>query len=693
MSLETLGIENRSASFIDKLDEMAYKGSDLGSLYTPEKTVFKVWAPTAENVVLKLYDTGEQGKGKLLEQTKMKFIEQEGIWTLEKDGDLAGTFYVYGITVNGEENEVVDLYAKAVGISGNRAMVVDLKGTNPEGFENDCHVMQEKNTDAIIWEVHVKDFSSHPSSGISEKNRGKYLAFTENNTTLNGEGEIATGVNYLKELGINYVHLLPVADWENDEHKEAEDGSFNWGYDPKNYNVPEGVYCSDPADGTCRIREFKQMVMGLHEAGIGVVMDVVYNHTAKAKESWFHLTVPGYYYRHDEEGAFLDGSACGNETASERAMFRKFIVDSILYWATEYHIDGFRFDLMGLHDVETMNAVREALNEAGLSDIILYGEPWDAGSNGMGGTVLPANKKYVKNLTKGIAVFNDDFRDSVKGYVFHDSGRGFVQGGNVENPSEIGFVSKQYGDEDVIAAIQANASIETSENSNWAKVPWAKNPSQAVQYVSAHDNLTLWDKLALSTIENPSEEHYKHGTEEMLQMNKLAAATLFTSQGMVFFQAGEEFARTKLGDENSYISSILINQLEWTNLVKFQELNEYYKGLIQLRKSYAPFRANTNSTIDHMCFLEDVEQNFIAYTISIPETEKEKAFMAAVLLNATTVEKCVTLKTVNGAMPKRWAVVANAKKAGVEPLAVINSNQITVPERSALILLDESLIK
>lgn len=682
----------KTSSFLDELDERAYRGNDLGSVYTPWKTVFKVWAPTAEDVVLKLYDTGEQGKGQLLEQAGMEFLEEEGIWTLEKEGDLAGVFYTYGITVNGQHSEVVDLYAKAVGISGNRAMVVNLENTNPKGFEHDCHVMQKKNTDAIIWEVHVKDFSSNPNSGISEKNRGKYLAFTEKNTTLNGEGKIATGVDYLSELGINYVHLLPVSDWENDELKECRNGSFNWGYDPKNYNVPEGVYCSDPKDGECRIREFKQMVMGLHQAGIGVVMDVVYNHTAKAEESWFHLTVPGYYYRHDKEGAFLDGSACGNETASEREMFRKFIVDSILYWATEYHVDGFRFDLMGLHDVDTMNAVRAALNEAGLSDVILYGEPWDAGSNGMSGEVIPANKNYVKNLAEGIAVFNDDFRDSVKGYVFHDGGRGFVQGGNVENPSEIGFVSKKYSDEDVIAAIQANAALETSKNSTWAKVPWAKNPSQSVQYISAHDNLTLWDKLALSTIKTPLAEHYLNGTEEMLQMNKLAAATLLTSQGMVFFQAGEEFARTKMGDENSYISSISINQLEWSNLVKFKELNDYYKGLIKLRKTFTPFRENTNRTNDHMYFLEDDSQNFIAYTISIPATKDEKAFMAAVLLNSTSEEKSVTLETINKAMPEEWAVVVDANKAGIEPLQIIRGAHITVPGRSALVLIDKERI-
>lgn len=665
-----------------ELDTRAYYGNDLGAVYSKEKTVFKVWAPTAELVRLNLYEKGAKGEGEPYSTRIMNNIPENGIWEITVPGDLYGVFYTYSITVNGTTKETVDIYSKAVGVNGDRGMVVDLQKTNPENFEEDKYVTVKKITDSIIWEVHVQDFSSAESSGISEANRGKYLAFTEEGTTLDGDGRIPTCMNYLKELGVNYIHLLPSQNSAN-----GDTGTdFNWGYDPKNYNVPEGRYTSNPYDGVTRIREFKQMVQGIHKSGIGVVMDVVYNHTFSTEGTGFEETVPGYYYRMDENGRFLDASACGNETASDRIMFRKFMIDSILYWTEEYHIDGFRFDLMGIHDVETMNAIRKALDDAGHKDVILYGEPWSAGPTGMSGDDLPANKDNVKFLNDRIAVFNDDFRDAVKGYVFYDLSKGFVQGGNTDSPEGEDFSFKSYCDADLIAAIQANANEKASADSFWTKKAWANNPSQSIAYASAHDNLSLWDKLIKSTVENPDDELYTKGTEDIIAMNKLAAATILTSQGLVFFQAGEEFGRTKLGDENSYKSDISINRLDWTRVRTFSGLNEYYKGLIKLRKAFAPFRDNTNTAINNMMFSDDKVENLIAYTIQNPDASENEWKTVAVILNSSSEEQTAKIVVKNGEVPCEWDVVVNKYKAGTDVIDHVSGSEVTVAAHSAMVL-------
>lgn len=665
-----------------ELDTRAYYGNDLGAVYSKEKTVFKVWAPTAELVRLNLYEKGAKGEGEPYSTRIMNNIPENGIWEITVPGDLYGVFYTYSITVNGTTKETVDIYSKAVGVNGDRGMVVDLQKTNPENFEEDKYVTVKKITDSIIWEVHVQDFSSAESSGISEANRGKYLAFTEEGTTLDGDGRIPTCMNYLKELGVNYIHLLPSQNSANDDTGT----DFNWGYDPKNYNVPEGRYTSNPYDGVTRIREFKQMVQGIHKSGIGVVMDVVYNHTFSTEGTGFEETVPGYYYRMDENGRFLDASACGNETASDRIMFRKFMIDSILYWTEEYHIDGFRFDLMGIHDVETMNAIRKALDDAGHKDVILYGEPWSAGPTGMSGDDLPANKDNVKFLNDRIAVFNDDFRDAVKGYVFYDLSKGFVQGGNTDSPEGEDFSFKSYCDADLIAAIQANANEKASADSFWTKKAWANNPSQSIAYASAHDNLSLWDKLIKSTVENPDDELYTKGTEDIIAMNKLAAATILTSQGLVFFQAGEEFGRTKLGDENSYKSDISINRLDWTRVRTFSGLNEYYKGLIKLRKAFAPFRDNTNTAINNMMFSDDKVENLIAYTIQNPDASENEWKTVAVILNSSSEEQTAKIVVKNGEVPCEWDVVVNKYKAGTDVIDHVSGSEVTVAAHSAMVL-------
>ena len=665
-----------------ELDTRAYYGNDLGAVYSKEKTVFKVWAPTAELVRLNLYEKGAKGEGEPYSTRIMNNIPENGIWEITVPGDLYGVFYTYSITVNGTTKETVDIYSKAVGVNGDRGMVVDLQKTNPENFEEDKYVTVKKITDSIIWEVHVQDFSSAESSGISEANRGKYLAFTEEGTTLDGDGRIPTCMNYLKELGVNYIHLLPSQNSANDDTGT----DFNWGYDPKNYNVPEGRYTSNPYDGVTRIREFKQMVQGIHKSGIGVVMDVVYNHTFSTEGTGFEETVPGYYYRMDENGRFLDASACGNETASDRIMFRKFMIDSILYWTEEYHIDGFRVDLMGIHDVESMNAIRKALDDAGHKDVILYGDPWSAGPTGMSGDDLPANKDNVKFLNDRIAVFNDDFRDAVKGYVFYDLSKGFVQGGNTDSPEGEDFSFKSYCDADLIAAIQANANEKASADSFWTKKAWANNPSQSIAYASAHDNLSLWDKLIKSTVENPDDELYTKGTEDIIAMNKLAAATILTSQGLVFFQAGEEFGRTKLGDENSYKSDISINRLDWTRVRTFSGLNEYYKGLIKLRKAFAPFRDNTNTAINNMMFSDDKVENLIAYTIQNPDASENEWKTVAVILNSSSEEQTAKIVVKNGEVPCEWDVVVNKYKAGTDVIDHVSGSEVTVAAHSAMVL-------
>ena len=365
-----------------ELDKQAYDGNDLGANYTKEKTTFKVWAPSAEKVYLKRYTTGsdiEQG-ARVISNLKM-LKGDNGIWYYTVFGDIKNTYYTYIVTTDGKAQETCDIYAKAVGVNGNRAMVVDLNSTDPDGWDKDKHITYDSPTDTVVWEVHVRDFSISPDSGVTDANKGKYLAFTEKGTTLNSQGVISTGIDYLKELGVTHVQLLPVFDYATID--ETQDGAFNWGYDPKNYNVPEGSYSSDPYDGNVRINEFKQMIKALHDAGIGVIMDVVYNHTYTAKDSSFQKTVPDYYYRMNKDGTFSDASGCGNETASEHAMFRKYMIDSILYWIQEYHIDGFRFDLMGVHDVTTMNKIREAVDKLdGGKKIILYGEPWTGGTIG-----------------------------------------------------------------------------------------------------------------------------------------------------------------------------------------------------------------------------------------------------------------------------------------------------------------------
>jgi len=570
-------------------EKYTYEGKDLGAVYSKENTTFKVWAPTASSVSVCLYTKGSSAEtgDKFINEYEMT-LGDKGVYTKVVDGDLDGVYYIYKVTVDGVTRETCDVYAKASGVNSLRSMVIDLSRTNPEGWENDKHVTFPLE-ETEIWEVHVGDFSNDISSGIKPEHRGKFLAFTDDTSTLNGDGVHPTCVNYLKQLGITHVHLLPSYDYGSiDETKENE--NINWGYDPVNYNVPEGSYSTNPFDGAVRIKEFKEMVMALHKAGISVVMDVVYNHTYSL-DSVFEKTVPGYYYRQDENGKYTDGSACGNDTASDREMYRRYMIDSVMYWANEYHIDGFRFDLMGLHDVETMNQIREAVNtipECG-KEMIIYGEPWSAGPSGFREGATPATKMAVNELAEGIAVFNDDIRDAVKGPFCDLKVPGYVNG-------------KEDMENDVMQVIPAGFAEDFGVQPS--------NPSKVINYVSAHDNSTLWDKLIDSVLMDDS---YTVRNERLVKMNKLAATIVQFAKGIPFMQAGEEGARTKFGEDNSYNMSKKINNIDWARMYEYEDMIDYYKGLIAIRKEYPQIKSLTSESLDDIIFNETGIPGVVAF--------------------------------------------------------------------------------
>lgn len=616
-----------------------YNKSDLGVTLKKDSTSFKVWAPTAEKVVLNIF---KEGTGEnLLFSTPMKKIEK-GCWYLKIDKNLENFYYTYSITTSNTTNEAVDLYAKALGINGKRGMIVDLEKTNPKHWNSTKKPKFKNPTDAIVYEIHVRDFSMDNSSGI--KNKGKFLGMVEKNSK-NSSG-LSTGLDHLKELEVTHIQILPSFDYAS-INEENSKNSFNWGYDPENYNVPEGSYSSNPYIGTVRIKEFKEMVQELHKNGIRVIMDVVFNHTAKTSDSNFNKTVPDYFYR-KENGNFSNASGCGNETASERAMVRKYIVDSVVFWAKEYKIDGFRFDLMGIHDIETMNEIRSALNKVDPT-IIIYGEPWTASSS-----PYPEEKRAVKiNTSKlnGIGVFNDDIRDGIKGHVFNATGKGFATG--LQDQEE----RIKFG---VVGAC-SHPQVTYAE-------PWAKSPIQSINYVSAHDNLTLWDKIATSNKED--------SRETRVAMNKLSASIVFLSQGIPFFQGGEEILRSKPlpnggFDENSYKSPDSINSIKWDEKTTNIDVFNYYKGLIAFRKATPELRMTSQKEIKkNIVFFENLPKNVVAFKI-------KKNLI--VIFNANKEEISFNL-------PKGdWKIFINKETAGTKPLNHVK-NVVSVPSISAMVL-------
>lgn len=570
-------------------DYPVYEGNDLELTYRPSESNFRVWSPAADQVKLLLFDNGQEGSAYAMKDMKRS---KNGTWTAEVAGDLKGKFYTFQVKI-GERwyDETPGIWAKAVGVNGNRAAIVNMKETNPEGWKNDRHVLPENITDAVIYEVHMRDFSVSPNSGIT--NKGKYLAFTEKGTK-NSAGQ-STGIDHLKELGVTHVHLLPSYDYASVDETKLNENVYNWGYDPQNYNVPEGSYSTDPEEPITRIKEFKQMVQSLHNEGIGVIMDVVYNHTFVNETSHLNLLVPGYFYRFNEDGSWSDASGCGNETASERAMVRKFIVESVVYWATEYHIDGFRFDLMGIHDIETMNAVREALDKID-NRIILYGEGWTAASS----PLVEEKRAIKKNVSQlnGIAVFSDDIRDALKGNWMNEY-PGFVAGrDSLEDAVKFGIVaSTPFPGIDHTKLVHSQA-------------PYTTQPTQVINYVSCHDDMCLVDKLRSRKPTGVTEQ-------EIQKFNKLAQTVVFTSQGTPFIYAGEEVYRDKKGVNNTYESPDSINQINWDNKTTYNDIFNYYKGLITLRKNHPAFRmTNYEQMTKHLKFIDLNTPNVVAYTLS-----------------------------------------------------------------------------
>ncbi len=552
----------------DEFEEKYNYDGELGSEIVNNGVNFRVWAPTASKVVLNLFDDGSTGDARLTVDMQK---QDKGLWFafVDKANAKHGTYYTYSVTTALGTQEAVDPYAKSAGVNGNRGMVVDLDATDPDGWAEESYMNTISSyTDAVIWEVHVRDFSNNIASS---RHKGQYLAFTE--TGLKNSSGVSVGVDYLVNLGVTHVQLMPVYDYATVDESNPNSG-FNWGYDPKNYNVPEGSYSSDPTNGEVRVREFKQMVQGLHKAGLSVVMDVVYNHTYDANSS-LNKIVPYYYYRYNSDGTNMSGSGCGNDTASERYMYRRFMIDSVTYWLTEYKLDGFRFDLMGLHDLETMSQIEKAVHEIN-PNAMIYGEGWTMGETTDGSQ--QANQTHIGKISAtgeavgSVAVFNDATRDGLKGSVFSDTGAGYINGNASANVNSIKFGYQGGGA---------------------SGVGWRVNDAAVINYMSCHDNLSLWDKLVASRPDATK--------EELLAMNRLGATIVMTMQGTPFMQAGEEMLRTKDGDSNSYKSSDEVNNIKWEALTTDSDEYEmmlYYKALIELRKEYDVLRANGTSNVE-----------------------------------------------------------------------------------------------
>ena len=629
----------------------AYSGNDLGVNWSPEKTVFKIWAPTASAVKLRIYASGDGGKPL---QTFNLLKGREGTWSISVKEDLKNQYYTFQTNINGIWlNERPDIYAKAVGVNGKRGMVVDLVSTDPKKWSLDKKPVQKSFTDIIIYELHVRDLSISPNSGIEHK--GKFLGLTE--TKTRSQDGTVTGLDHIKSLGVTHIHLLPSFDFNSIDESKAGSAQYNWGYDPLNYNVPEGSYATDAYDGNVRIREFKKMVQTLHSNGLRVILDVVYNHTCDTTAN-FNEFVPGYFYRHKGDGSYSNGTGCGNETASEKAMMRKYMVESVVYWAREYHIDGFRFDLMGVHDIETMNAISAALHAIDPT-IFIYGEGWTAGDSPLP-EQLRADKANVAKLDK-IAVFSDDIRDGLRGGWSDVKSKGFVSGapGTAE--------SVKFG---IVGSVQHPQVDYTRVN--YDKAPWAAEPYQTITYVSCHDDNTLWDRLKISNT-SASEP-------ELIKMDKLANAIVLTSQGVSFLLAGEEMLRSKNGVANSFNSPDAINQLDWSRKARYKEVFNYYRSLIALRKHHPAFRMpSANMIREHLHFMETGDPNIIAYQIN-GNANGDTWRNILLVFNGNTAD--AKMKIPQG----KWRLVSDGRQIDEKSIKAVEGGQVIIPGTSAYIL-------
>ncbi len=614
-----------TAGFIDQFECADTQDAELGAIWTKQKTTFRVWAPFASAVGLRLYDDGDRAVTEKFEEKAMQKRNPSswgGIWELTVDGNLAGKYYTYAVTNYGQVTETIDPYAKAAGVNGDRGMVVDLDSTDPQDWDKDAHIWTKNQANAdnpIVYELQVKDFSSSPDSGM--KYKGKYLAFTEQNTTLPGDDSYKTGINYLKDLGITYVHLNPVYDFssvdESTLYKTKNREDFNWGYDPENYNVPEGSYSTNPYDGNVRINEFKQMVMALHNAGIGVIMDVVYNHTFATAGQAFHNTVPYYYHRTNADGSFANGTGCGNETASERTMMRKYMIESVKYWAEEYHIDGFRFDLMGIHDRTTMKLIRSELDTKVKdgktvvgSHILMYGEPWGgydyqgAHSYDTRTAVTAAPGKYASNVGNKLCakVYYDgelaSYGDRIA--TFDDQGRGALRGGN-DLPNDTGWIGSNSGSR---WGVQQMIEGQVGDNAPRKLL----NATQNVAYSCAHDNYPLWDQLVNKNATTTKLTVYDNPDPTMIKKNQTVSSAVLMSSGISFMLAGEEMGRTKYGNHDSYNSTSKVNAIDWSRQKQFKSLVDHYKAVIKVRKAYPEyFTYSTAAKNKEMCYSYNVD--------------------------------------------------------------------------------------
>ncbi|WP_455675634.1 type I pullulanase [Pradoshia sp.] len=624
-----------------------YSGNDLGNTYSRHSTKFRLWAPTASEAKLVIYEKWDDKTGT---EIKMKQGER-GTWAAKLRGDQNGLLYTYKVKIGGKWNEAVDPYVRAASVNGLKGAVIDLSKTNPKGWAKHKKPRLNNPEDSIIYELHVRDLSIQPESGIKQK--GKFLGVTEIGTK--GPNGLPTGLDHIKSLGVTHVQFLPIYDYKTVDETKLDQAQYNWGYDPQNFNVPEGSYSTNPYDPAVRIRELKQMVQTLHGEGLRVVMDVVYNHMFDAAESNFHKLVPGYYYRYNEDGTLANGTGVGNDTASERKMMRKFIIESSAYWAKEYKLDGFRFDLMGIHDVETMNLVRKELKRIDPS-FIVHGEGWDL--NTPLAADQKANQKNAKKMP-GIAHFNDDIRDGLKGSVFLGEDSGFINGKtNMEERIKKG----------IMAGLDYDPALATYQD-----------PEQVLTYVEAHDNHTLWDKLEL-TIPNASYEEKK-------QRHKLASSIILTSQGISFLHAGQEFMRTKYGDHNSYKSPDSINQMDWKRNAEFSQEVNYMRGLIELRKQNAVFRMTTAKEIKENLHFMEAPGNMIAYTIDQRGKRKqEDQFFIAHNANNRSIDFTLPDKA-------SWKVFVDGENASAKPLYTIKGNQLVVPALSTVVLQREVSVK
>ena len=630
-----------------------YNGDDLGMTFSEKATTFKLWSPAAKAVTLSLYNADSESEATA---THTMRIDDNGVWSHTEKGNLRGKYYTYTADFgNGKGMPTADPYSVACGRNGLRSQVIDLSATDPDGWDAHKNPSPAAPTDMVIYELHIRDMSIDPNSGID--NKGKFLGLTEQNTAT-PQG-VMTGISHLKKMGITHVHILPSFDFFSvDEMKNDTERGYNWGYDPHLYNVPEGSYATDAADGATRVREYKQMVKALHDAGIGVILDVVYNHTGRTEESVFNRLVPEYYYRHNEDGSFSDAAGCGNETASERPMVRNFILNSVKYWANEYRLDGFRFDLMGIHDIETMNMVTEELQKI-RPEIFVYGEGWTAGSSPLPDS-LRALKAHVPQLD-AVAAFSDEIRDGIKGHVFTHDAKAFISGEpNLTESIKFGVVGGTQHPQIDYKAV------------NYTDFAWAPQPTQCIVYASCHDNHTIWDRL-INSIPDASEEQREN-------MQQLALGIVLTAQGVPFLHAGSEFCRTKQGEENSYKSPDSINLMDWNRAAEFSETVDFVKDMIALRKNHSAFRMGTTDAIQKNLVFSDFERdNLVAYQIdgTAVSDSWQKIF---VVYNGNPQSE--TVKLPEG----KWQLVVKGSEVEEKGFGGMKEGKITVPGSGMVVL-------